>query len=125
MEEEAGVAPGPEALEFPAYQDQVVVLDPHVIALVRVLDDGARELSVHLLVERPVGGVEDAVREEVVEQGPEDLVGEAEVVLSHLFPCEIDRFQRIARLPGPQREEVSEEGTRGGFLGIRADPADP
>src|SRR5512145_317493 len=73
----------------------MVVVHPHEIRLAAFVDHGSREPAVHFLVARPVLGIENAKRREVVEKRPDDLVREAvievvDVDLFELNAAEID-----------------------------------
>jgi hypothetical protein len=86
MEKEAD--PGglvPVADEF-GDVDELVVLNPDEVPLPAVAEDAVGELLVDLQVGVPERGVEIALSQQVVEEGPEDAVGEPLVeILDLLF----------------------------------------
>ena len=105
MQEKARSAFHPHLAQLTRGENKVIVLYPDIVFPLGLLGDHLGELAVHHLVHRPVPGVEVAVRNQVVKQGPEYLVGKAVVVIVQFLVGKADRYQGIPGLPSRLRQQ--------------------
>ena len=120
MKEEADAGVGQPLPEQIRQQQQLVVVHPDEVTRLVVLGHDVGESLVHLHVRVPVADVERHLIEEVVEQRPEDPVGEPLVVAGDLI-----RGQRHRHQPHGGELLLQLGLLRGGQLLRRPGPSDP
>ena len=103
VEEEADRRVGQPPPHQVRHQGQLVVVDPDQIARTVLVDDGVGEPPVDALVGLPALGLERQLIELVVEQRPQDSIGESVVVALDLGGGELDRNR-------PQRRQAFVQG---------------
>ena len=118
-EPEPGAASHRARLEGDVHQ--MIIVHPDEIVVAGFGNHRRRELAVDLLIRVPVARIEAAERLQVVEQRPDDFVGEALIEVVHFLGFEHHGAQRIAGLPTRLRDRLFE--IRAGVRGAR--PADP
>src|SRR5690606_15209800 len=96
VQEEAGLDVQAQLAHVRRQRHQVVIVDPDEVAGLGDVGHGLREALVDLAVAAPVAGLEIAVGEEIVEQRPDDFVGEAEVEALHVVFGEHDGLEGAA-----------------------------
>ena len=96
VEEEGALVSSGGLLQRRRQGDQVVVVDPEEVLLPGMPLHHPGELAVHLQVGPPVLRLEAAAGLEVVEEGPDDLVGEPLVEEPHLLLREEHRQEPVA-----------------------------
>ena len=101
-------------------EHEVIVMHPDKVVVGGGLRDNPSKLTIHLLIDFPILGVEIAARRHVVKQRPDDFVGEAGIELRDLFFGQRDRAQGVGAVLGGFRQERLDMLGRGS-----AGPADP
>ena len=99
MEEEADAVVQTHGAQLRGHVHEVIVLHPHHVIRSDAPADDLGETPVHGLVAVPVGGLENAVGEEIVEQRPDHLIGEPAVEVVHLLRRERHRQRNGRRRP--------------------------
>jgi hypothetical protein len=145
VQEEAHLGLGGDVADQPRQQHQVVVVDPHRVAGLQVLEHGVAEAPVRGDVGRPAFGIRLEVGREVVEQGPEGLVRVALVEPAGEVRGQVDRHEpvlaarrveqdlaidirfprRVARPADPEAAAGLEDGVDGAGQPSRAGLGDP
>jgi hypothetical protein len=80
------------------HQGKVIILNPDDIRWIGFLQDSPGKIGIGLKVRFPMGAIEMAQADEVMEKGPQSPVGKTVVVVAGLFFRQIDESELIASL---------------------------
>ena len=97
VQEEADAPFHAQRAQVGADVHQMIVVHPDEVGVRSMLGDPRGILGIDFPIAAPINRIEVAQRLQIVEQRPDDAVGEAEVEVVHLLRIQADRFQRIAR----------------------------
>lgn len=120
MEEKRGTSGGVLLAQETGDLHQMVVVDPEQRIFAGLGGHDGRELAIDREIASPVGRVKIAARLQVVEQRPDDLVGEAQIEARALFRGKKHGFETVAGFFRGRAQLLGD----GGFL-LRAWPSDP
>src|SRR5262249_16103759 len=96
VKEEGDSRTNSERPQLPGHRHQVIVVHPDEIVYARMSGRGRREHAIDRFVGQPVTRFEAAKRRLVVEQGPDDLVGESVV---EVFPLGLGQREGNESVP--------------------------